>query len=250
VLVGALLVWSVLEAVLRDEFGLLVLTERPDDPAWRPLVLIVSVVIAATLLWRRSHPLGAVAVAFGTIIAFDVARIFLIDAAGLTSVAALAATTLPLRGQAEAPPEEFTAFAIAMGRISTGATATIILNVSRWTSNTERDKLFEALREGGQRAMIEAFRQTTRVGTYRTPHTVGYDLHFAYQEPAPEGRRRIIIATDRPIDFAEAWGSPVAPERRMSSAVMTWIAEAVSVSFSGRRETLVRRAGRSRVGEA
>jgi signal transduction histidine kinase len=89
VLVGALLVWSVLEAVLRDEFGLLVLTERPDDPAWRPLVLIVSVVIAATLLWRRSHPLGAVAVAFGTIIAFDVARIFLIDAAGLTSVAAL-----------------------------------------------------------------------------------------------------------------------------------------------------------------
>ena len=88
-LVGALLVWSVLEAVLRDEFGLLVLPERPDDPAWRPLVLIVSVVIAATLLWRRSHPLGAVAVAFGTIIAFDVARIFLIDAAGLTSVAAL-----------------------------------------------------------------------------------------------------------------------------------------------------------------
>lgn len=88
-LVGVLVVWSVLEAVLRDELGLIVLPDRPDDPAWRPLVLIVSVVIAATLLWRRSHPLGAVAVAFGTIIAFDVARIFLIDAAGLTSVAAL-----------------------------------------------------------------------------------------------------------------------------------------------------------------
>jgi hypothetical protein len=122
--------------------------------------------------------------------------------------AALASATLPLRGQAEAPPEEFTAFAIAMGRISTGATATIILNVSRWTSNTERDNLFEALREKGQRGMIDAFRQTTRVGTMRTPHTVGYDLHFAYQEPAPEGRRRIIIATDRPVDFAEAWSRP------------------------------------------
>lgn len=91
-LVGALLVWSVVEAVLR-EAGLPVLvsvSERPlDDPAWRPLVLAVSVVIAATLLWRRTHPLGAVAVAFGTIIAFDVARIFLIDATGLTSIAAL-----------------------------------------------------------------------------------------------------------------------------------------------------------------
>lgn len=77
-LVGALLVWSVVEVVLRD------------DPAWRPLVLLVSVVIAASLLWRRSHPLSAVAVAFGTILAFDVARIVAIEnATGLTSVAAL-----------------------------------------------------------------------------------------------------------------------------------------------------------------
>jgi hypothetical protein len=124
------------------------------------------------------------------------------------ALAALATATLHARGQAEAEPEEFSAFAVAMGRISTGATATIILNVSRWTSNTERDRLFEALREKGQRGLIDAFRDTTRVGTMRTPHTVGYDLHFAYQEPAPEGRRRIIIATDRPIDFAEARSRP------------------------------------------
>jgi hypothetical protein len=116
---------------------------------------------------------------------------------------------LPVHGgQAEGPPEEFTAFAIAMGRISSGATATFVFNISRWTSDTERDRLFGALREKGQRAMIDAFRDTTRVGTMRTPHTVGYDLQFAYQEPAPEGRRRIILATDRPIDFAEAWARP------------------------------------------
>jgi signal transduction histidine kinase len=75
VLVAVLLVWSVLETVLRE------------DPAWRPLVLTASVVIAATLLWRRTHPLGAVAIAFGTLIAFDLARIFVIDATGLLSVA-------------------------------------------------------------------------------------------------------------------------------------------------------------------
>ncbi len=91
-LVGAFLVWSALETVLSD--GPLDLyqffTDSPARTAWRPIALIVSVVIAATLLWRRSHPLGAVAVAFGTIIAFDVARIFLMDdATGLTSIAAL-----------------------------------------------------------------------------------------------------------------------------------------------------------------
>lgn len=76
-LLGTLVAWSVLETLLRE------------DPAWRPLVLAVSVVVALTLLWRRTRPLAAVAVAFGTLIAFDVARIFAIDATGLDSIAAL-----------------------------------------------------------------------------------------------------------------------------------------------------------------
>ena len=42
-----------------------------------------------TLLWRRTHPLAAVGVAFGTLIAFDAARILAIDATVLTSIAAL-----------------------------------------------------------------------------------------------------------------------------------------------------------------
>ncbi|MGQ0678917.1 MAG: sensor histidine kinase [Actinomycetota bacterium] len=77
VLLGALVAWSVLETMLRQ------------DQSWGPLVLAVSIVVALTLLWRRAHPLAAVAVAFGTLIAFDVARILAIDATGLLSIAAL-----------------------------------------------------------------------------------------------------------------------------------------------------------------
>lgn len=77
-LLAVVVSWSIVETVLRQ------------DLAWRrPLVLTVSLVIALALLWRRTHPLGAVAVAFGTLIAFDVARIFAIDEAGLNSVAAV-----------------------------------------------------------------------------------------------------------------------------------------------------------------
>jgi signal transduction histidine kinase len=76
-LVAVLVPWSLVETLLRQ------------DPAWRPLVLAVSVVIALALLWRRTHPLAAVAVAFGTLIAFDVARIFAIDGTGLNSIAAV-----------------------------------------------------------------------------------------------------------------------------------------------------------------
>jgi signal transduction histidine kinase len=75
-LVAVVVSWSIVETMLRE------------DLAWRPVVLTVSVVIALTLLWRRTRPLGAVAVAFGTLIAFDVARILAVDTTGLLSIAA------------------------------------------------------------------------------------------------------------------------------------------------------------------
>jgi signal transduction histidine kinase len=76
-LVAVLVSASVLELLLRE------------DRAWAPLVLAVSVVVALTLLWRRTHPLAAAAVAFGTMLAWDVARIVVIDATNLLTIAGL-----------------------------------------------------------------------------------------------------------------------------------------------------------------
>ena len=77
VLVAALVGWSLVEVLLRA------------DRAWAPLVVGVSLVVAASLLWRRTRPLAAVAAAFGTLLAFDIARIAAIDATGLNSIGAV-----------------------------------------------------------------------------------------------------------------------------------------------------------------
>lgn len=58
-----------------------------EDKAWAPLVVSVSLVVAACLLWRRTSPLAAVAVAFGALLAFDIVRIVAVDATGLQSIA-------------------------------------------------------------------------------------------------------------------------------------------------------------------
>jgi signal transduction histidine kinase len=71
VLLGVLLTWSVLEALLRE------------DLAWRPFVLAVGVVVALALLWRRTHPLAAVVVAFGVLTTVDVVRILASNENGL-----------------------------------------------------------------------------------------------------------------------------------------------------------------------
>ena len=77
--------WALLAVVLAGSAIEVVLRE---DRAWLPVVVAVSVVIALALLWRRTHPLGAVVAAFGTLIVFDLARIAFIDATGLFSIAA------------------------------------------------------------------------------------------------------------------------------------------------------------------
>ena len=62
-LVAGLICWSVVEVVLRQ------------DLAPRPLLLLAALAVLGPLLWRRTHPLVAVAVSFGTLTIIDIVRI-------------------------------------------------------------------------------------------------------------------------------------------------------------------------------
>jgi hypothetical protein len=112
------------------------------------------------------------------------------------------------RAQSNAEPEEFTAFAVNMGSYTVGTTATVIITVNRWSAQAEKDKLFTILREKGMQAFLEQLQKAKRVGTLRTPQSVGYDLRLAFEEPGKDGGRRVLIATDRPVGFAEATNRP------------------------------------------
>ncbi|MCC3761727.1 histidine kinase [Glycomyces sp. TRM65418] len=63
VLVAVLICWSVVEVVLRQ------------DLAPRPLQLLAVLAVLGPLLWRRTHPLVAVAVSCGTLTIVDLVRI-------------------------------------------------------------------------------------------------------------------------------------------------------------------------------
>lgn len=62
-LVAVLICWSVVEVVLRS------------DLAPRPLLLVPLLAVLGSLLWRRSHPLVAVAASFGTWTIVEIVRI-------------------------------------------------------------------------------------------------------------------------------------------------------------------------------
>jgi hypothetical protein len=101
--------------------------------------------------------------------------------------------------------ERFTAFAVNMSSVGRPGANLVDIVVTRWSTETERDRLTDILREKGSDALLAALRDTPRVGYIRTPNTIGYDLHFAWQVPADDGGRRVVLATDRYITWWEAW---------------------------------------------
>jgi signal transduction histidine kinase len=62
-LVGVLAPTAILEGIFRD------------DVAWRPVAVALSVGLAFTMLWRRTHPVAVVVVAFGSVALLDLARL-------------------------------------------------------------------------------------------------------------------------------------------------------------------------------
>jgi hypothetical protein len=105
-------------------------------------------------------------------------------------------------------PIRLTAWAVNMSNIATGANSTVDINIERWSTEEDQQKLTTTFLEKGPEKLLDVLQDLKRVGYIRLPTSLGYDLHFARQVPLDEGGRRIIIATDRRIGFAEARNQP------------------------------------------
>jgi hypothetical protein len=117
-------------------------------------------------------------------------------ASGLAVVAA---------GQTNGSPEKFTAMAVNMSR---GGSGTVEIVVNRWSTEAERQKLMSTLMDKGDDKLLSVLQDMPRVGYFRTPSSIGYDIHYAHRTPDPEGGERVVLATDRRIGFWEAANQP------------------------------------------
>jgi hypothetical protein len=103
--------------------------------------------------------------------------------------------------------EKFTGFAINMdGAVNTG---TVDFTIERWSTDAERSALLKLIPEENKspQKLVSALQDMKSVGSIRTPQTLAWDLRYARQFKLPEGGRRIVLITDRPIGFREARNS-------------------------------------------
>jgi hypothetical protein len=122
-------------------------------------------------------------------------------------IVVLLAGLVALHSQTLGQKERFTAVAIVNNNLGSGA-GTVQIDITRWSTQSERTELLNALKKSGAEKLLDALQDMRPVGTIKTPDSLGYDLRYANQTPLPEGGRRIVLATDRPIGFWEATRRP------------------------------------------
>ena len=122
------------------------------------------------------------------------------------AILAVAAGTLVVKAAAL---ERYVALAVNLGGTPgrTGA-GTVEITIDNWSTDAQRDQLMKTLIDKGPEKLLDTLQKMPRVGSIRTPNSIGYDLHYARKNPLDEGGDQIVLATDRYIGFWEAANRP------------------------------------------
>jgi hypothetical protein len=97
------------------------------------------------------------------------------------------------------PIESFTARAVQM---QTGMAGVVDMNVTRWSTDEERQKLLDLLKESGQPAMMAELQKLPQTGYIKMPNTMGAGLFYARDNALPDGTRQIVLGTARSVGMA------------------------------------------------
>ena len=127
-------------------------------------------------------------------------------------LALIAATTIAVAAQQDAPKpvKEFYVATAANTNIDIAAPPLfeIEITIDRYTTIAEQETLQAAFAKGGQERLLSAIQRAPKVGFYRVPGHLGYEIRAAFTFRGRDNRRRIILVTDRYVTFNEAAARP------------------------------------------
>jgi len=82
-------------------------------------------------------------------------------------------------------------------QMDAGKMVIVRIGVLEWTTAEERVDILNALQTGGSEAVAQYLAQQSEKGFVKFPNTAAYQMYYAYQGEH-EGKRYIVMATDRP----------------------------------------------------
>jgi hypothetical protein len=125
--------------------------------------------------------------------------------------------SLPFQEPTLSLPLRLTTWAVSMANVATGRNAVIDINITRWSTAQERERLITSFMEKKQDGLLRELQKQKPTGRFRIPGwmgpdpqgwRLGWDLRYATHVPMEDGGHRILIATDRQMSFAEVRNQP------------------------------------------
>jgi len=103
-----------------------------------------------------------------------------------------------------------------------GAGSMATINIYRWSSDAERDEILGVIKSAtsGDRDVAQALRGQEKAGYAFMSGRQGYPLRYARAFKMDDGKRQIILATDRPVSFQEGYTGSMAGDFDVSIIIL------------------------------
>ena len=128
--------------------------------------------------------------------------------AGVAAILAVLLSTLPAAAKKNEIIESYKANAI----MQTGGGSSILeIHIYRWSSDDERSEILDAIKKAtadpkmNSREVAKALRGQEKAGYAFLAGKQGYPIRYARAFDMKDGSRQIVVATDRPVSFAEVY---------------------------------------------
>jgi hypothetical protein len=124
----------------------------------------------------------------------------------LVAALALVFTFTEPRPAAGQPTTFVARFTATTAGLNPGTGVGIKVDVIRWSTDEEADKLLAAFKEKGEKGWAEALQGAPSVGyIWAATSSLGYSVKLARHVAMPDGTDRIVVAIDRPLG---SWDRP------------------------------------------
>lgn len=82
------------------------------------------------------------------------------------------------------------------------------IHLERYTTVAERETMQAAYEKGKQQALMDVLQRAPRIGMFRVPGNLSWDIKYAFRQRGRDNLTRIYLITDRNVSFAEAYARP------------------------------------------
>jgi hypothetical protein len=115
------------------------------------------------------------------------------------TVVVVALTATPSAGKKKPVIERFQADSMDL---DSGRAEIAEIGIMEWSTDEERQALIQAFKDGGNQGAYKYLNKQDEKAFVSFPNTMGYQMRYAFQFNS-DGKRQIVMATDRPIGMGE-----------------------------------------------